>query len=409
LWTGHLCRPKKGALGWENQAGQGHQDHGHCRRPWSSSRLADRKCFAGLSETGHHHAGGADSGRRAKKADGKTIDFTGHPTDTLANARAGDDFGLYYNATDLGAGRRVGMNYWKDTDNQQSVAYYAATYPTLSDAVNDTNVKYIACMDYAPGGGGRFVRFYVFDGTGKQLRGIDSEKQSAETVYIPGVCMVCHGSARVNQTKADVGGQFIAFDTANFTFTKRIEFSYPALTANAARAALPESGILAGNKNVFCSLNDGLLTGKRSMPTDLSSLITNLAKNNASFYAGPAAKVDGFAKNWVTQGAPAATKAAQTKLYTSTYAVSCRSCHSTQREISFPTAAEFLGGLAPEKAEKTMAASIMPQSQRAYSIFWGSHTGAFLNNTLNNAPYNRQQAVISQPASISPDDNPKVK
>src|ERR1700733_5213182 len=39
--------PKKGATRWENQAGQGHQDHGHCRRPWSSSRPADRKRFAG--------------------------------------------------------------------------------------------------------------------------------------------------------------------------------------------------------------------------------------------------------------------------------------------------------------------------------------------------------------------------
>ena len=44
---GTFVPAKKGALGWKNQAWQGHQDHGHCRRPWSSSRLAGGKRFAG--------------------------------------------------------------------------------------------------------------------------------------------------------------------------------------------------------------------------------------------------------------------------------------------------------------------------------------------------------------------------
>lgn len=44
---GTFVPAKKGATGREDQAGQGYQDHGHCRRPWSSSRLADRKRFAG--------------------------------------------------------------------------------------------------------------------------------------------------------------------------------------------------------------------------------------------------------------------------------------------------------------------------------------------------------------------------
>src|SRR5213594_3527684 len=41
---GTFVPPKKEAFGGKNQARQGHQDHGHCRRPRSSSRLADRKC-----------------------------------------------------------------------------------------------------------------------------------------------------------------------------------------------------------------------------------------------------------------------------------------------------------------------------------------------------------------------------
>jgi transposase len=44
---GTFVPAKKGALGWENQTRQGHQDHGHCRRPRSSSRLAGRERYAG--------------------------------------------------------------------------------------------------------------------------------------------------------------------------------------------------------------------------------------------------------------------------------------------------------------------------------------------------------------------------
>ena len=44
---GTFYRPKKGAIGRQHQAGQGHQDHGPCRPPWSSSRPADRKHCAG--------------------------------------------------------------------------------------------------------------------------------------------------------------------------------------------------------------------------------------------------------------------------------------------------------------------------------------------------------------------------
>lgn len=44
---GTFVPAKKGALGGENQARQGHQDHGPSRRPRSSSRPAGRECFAG--------------------------------------------------------------------------------------------------------------------------------------------------------------------------------------------------------------------------------------------------------------------------------------------------------------------------------------------------------------------------
>src|ERR1700690_4268562 len=43
---GTFVPAKKGALGGKNQARPRNQDHGHCRRPWSSSGPADRERFA---------------------------------------------------------------------------------------------------------------------------------------------------------------------------------------------------------------------------------------------------------------------------------------------------------------------------------------------------------------------------
>jgi len=44
--NGTFVPAKKGALCWENQAWQRDQDHGHCRRPWFTSRHSPGKRFA---------------------------------------------------------------------------------------------------------------------------------------------------------------------------------------------------------------------------------------------------------------------------------------------------------------------------------------------------------------------------
>src|SRR5882724_792085 len=41
---GTFVPAKKGALRRKDQAGKGQQDHGYCRRPWSSSRRMHREC-----------------------------------------------------------------------------------------------------------------------------------------------------------------------------------------------------------------------------------------------------------------------------------------------------------------------------------------------------------------------------
>ena len=46
FWMAAFQRPKRGLAGWQDQAWQGRQNHGHWRRKWSSYRLAHRSCFS---------------------------------------------------------------------------------------------------------------------------------------------------------------------------------------------------------------------------------------------------------------------------------------------------------------------------------------------------------------------------
>jgi hypothetical protein len=328
------------------------------------------------------------------------VSFAGNP-DTLANSAGGDDeFALYFNANDLGAGRRMGMKIFKDKDKDgnNSVAYYVATYATLKDAENDQKLKYIVCMEYsldltlsytnanakpkaippatAPL---RYVKFYAFNADGSRSPVVPDEAPVSR--FVPYVCMVCHGgSQRDPTTNADVAGQFTGFDTANYTFSTKATFTHDNLFANAKMGKLPNSGI-NGNKNVFSSLNDGLLTAQsvtKIMPDSLNALVKALIAGNGAATTPPAGWNDATAN--------------ANQLYSNVYAVSCRSCHSTQSAKNWSTAAGFLnkGG--------SSAGGSMPNAQRTYSIFWGSATGHKLD-----------PALLSQPLTLSPDDTPPVK
>jgi hypothetical protein len=354
--------------------------------------------------------------QRGKKNNGE-VSFATNPDDLPNQIKNGgdDEFALYFDANDLGAGQRLGIKInTKTTDTKPSVAYYMASYPTLVDAENDVNLSYIFCIDYAlvPGSANRIIRFYAFDKNGDITSAPVKVSAGSQPRFVPYVCMVCHGG-KANIVppmgiNPDVGGQFIAFDTANYTFSKKGGFTYNSPNArNLATGAnqgnqganpLPNSNIKS--PNVFCSLNDGLLTSSAlptaTMPAGLRTLILNFI-NGEGVFAGPP-------KGWVD---PKGNKATQTALYTTAYAISCRACHATQSRVTWADADDFVADMRVQsKAQNVLggAGTMMPQSQCEFSILWGTATAADLNNQ-----FGRVQNVTSQPVLIAGKNAPPVK
>lgn len=281
-----------------------------------------------------------------------------------------DAFALYFNATELGAGRRMGMK-----TNGNNVAYYVATYASLADAESASKLKYIVCMEYSPHPtiepANGYIKFYAYGKDGTRT-GIVPDEDRHGRRYVPYVCCVCHGggtftpddtlakttnNADVKIRKGYTDGQFIGFDIAGYTFSTVNRFSYTNLAAS----------------NTFTKLNQGLLKSAPIMPGKLlTNLIASLMVNNRNYTVAPS-------PDWETG-------AANVNLYNNTYAVSCRSCHSTQGN-RWGSAAEYkekdtgYGGSPTENTWGTM-----PQPQRTYSVFWGSATASKINTNVFNAP-----------------------
>jgi hypothetical protein len=341
----------------------------------------------------------------------------GWATAGIAANGGANGYGLYFNANDLGAGRRTGMNIFTEgtgTNKGQSVAYYVATYPTLPGAVQDQqsnlvnvpsdtkktgNLKYVVCMEYSlsydtngkPFEGGRYIKFFAFGSDGNRTGIVPNESRSLD-LAVPYLCMNCHGGSgitlhtlNVTNKYGDVKGQFVPFDVANYTFAK----AYP-----------PTS---APNQGAFTKLNQGLLIGQARMPQKtLVPLIKKLIANNN--YTTDSSGLPTWGEN------PDAPTAAETALYNNVYAVSCRSCHVTQCEDSDPTkeraynftsAASFMtdtGNMIGAVPGGTLQSNPnMPHAQRTFGIFWGSSTAQQLKDQgiITGTP-----AVTSQPAQV---------
>ena len=299
---------------------------------------------------------------------------------TGANAGKNDDaFAIYFNATELGAGRRMGMK-----TNGNNVAYYVATYASLADAEAGNNLKYIVCMEYSPHPTieptNGYIKFFAFGKTGART-GVVPDEDRHRATYVPYVCMTCHGggsfrpkptlAATTNSDdaavrKGDVGGQFIGFDIAGYTFSTVNGFNYASLAAS----------------KTFTKLNQGLLNSAPIMPANnlLKNLVGALIVSDRNYTVAPAA-------GWETD-------AASVNLYNKTYAVDCRSCHSTQYTARWSTAAFFQdgenggaqGGRGNGADPTDSTWGIMPQPQRTYAVFWGSATASKLDTNVFNAP-----------------------
>lgn len=315
-----------------------------------------------------------------------------------ANLNALNGYGIYFNANDLGAGRRTGMNLFTDADGKESVAYYVATYFSLAKAAADekaggqaspTNnlLKYIVCMEYSlplKGTnilGSRYMKFFAFDATGKRTGEVPNEAN--QPAYVPFLCMNCHGAGPSENATAtpngNVNGQFVPFDVANYTFSS----AYPPTQAP--------------NSTAFSRLNAGLTTADTSMPLKTLLPLINYLVANGNYTTGTS-----FYNTLRTWPAELNNATAQeTSLYNNVYAISCRSCHVTQPESGYNwlTASGYSSSFsdviaAPNNDLTGTGFTLMPHAQRTFGVFWGSATALQLQTTgiITTTP-----AVISQP------------
>jgi hypothetical protein len=314
-------------------------------------------------------------------------------------------YAVYFNANDLGAGRRMGMKTFTEDDGKASVAYYVATYATLADAVEDekagrqpgnkgSKLKYIVCMEYSrtlnngmPVTPDRYIKFYAYDKLGNRTGMVEDESR-ALSLPVPYVCMVCHGGAtgvalhappprnKMILPHGDVKGKFVPFDRANYTFSSAFPPAKP--------------------HTVFAALNEGLITGQASAdPTALQRLIQKMVLNDG--FTTDTSAMPNWGKN------PNAPTPAEVSLYNDVYAVSCRSCHVTQTgSRNWQTASDFLGDLNSQSRAPATRIPVMPHAQRTYGIYWGSATARWLNDQAPQII--NQPTIVSQPAT-GPDDS----
>lgn len=330
--------------------------------------------------------------------------------------RGDDSYGLYFNANDLGAGRRMGMKIYteSDADSKKSVAYYVATYATLADAESDeaahlqpgdpnSKLKYIVCMEFSlprdknnkQAAGTRYIKFFAFTNNVNAqlgLAGVVPDESRARPFQAPYLCLKCHGGGSPELVDdppefGDVSGQFVPFDIANYTFSSR-------------GANDPFSPNNPAFLSTFNALNKGLLTSQDvapTMPANLAILLNFMVSNNKSYTTAAPPKQGGW--DWSND---------PNDLYNKVYAVSCRSCHVSQTGTrNWATTARFVTGLGRiaggDPTGDLAGMYYMPHAERTFGIYWGSAAAV----QLNTKGIVTQPNVKSQPAIANGVDNTK--
>ncbi|MEJ0089477.1 MAG: hypothetical protein WDM80_07005 [Limisphaerales bacterium] len=261
----------------------------------------------------------------------------------------------YYNVIDLGFARSMAMTVRLGPDGQTNVAYYVTNYRTVEDAIAEKDSIATVAMDYAAltNGESRYTKFYAFgpgaNGVLLPVANLDNVNNGDKP--LPNLCIVCHGGKFVkneggknNPPGGDLEATFLPFDLEAYTFSK-------------ARGIQHDE---------FAKLNLGVLYTK---PTPA---ISNLV---VGWYGGvPGGTRTNFNPNFVPP-----EWSANTTLYRDAFKTSCRGCHISRRPQGtyFNSLASFMKKV--EASETVVENFTMPNSQRTFGIFWGSHTAHVLN------------------------------
>jgi hypothetical protein len=222
-------------------------------------------------------------------------------------------------------------------------------------ALAGNNLVACVAMDYrahaGANGGKPFTRFFIFGPDGSLLPSINLDFESEK--YVPGVCVACHGADHYvgpfpedASGQPDVGGHFLPYDAANFSFS----------SASGLTEAAQEAELRTMNQLVASS------TGATPMAQQLV----------AGWYASGAVHAD---QTWVPDGWRDTT--ANIAYYQNVYARHCRTCHVNMPD-TFPVGADayhfadtVCGGYSGRFRNHTM-----PNSMVTFNRFWlGGGTG----------------------------------
>ena len=290
-----------------------------------------------------------------------------------------DAFAAFFNAGDLGFGRRMIM---KRTG--RDIAYAVGNYATVDDAVADVNPVATVTMEYSPGpaGGQPYIKFYAFedrngDGIQERVRSVDLDGGGRKP--LPALCIVCHGGSPsaldLNGNYPDqgnIGSQFLPFDLESFEYSCETGFSRAEQEAD------------------FKRLNEPIL---ETNPVPATRELIE------GWYGGSTLPLPTQSSDFVPDG-----WSGERDVYRTVIARSCRSCHVSRSApldfARFDDPVNFLGfKQLGTLIRLDIAQGRMPHAKRTFEKFWLStapHQPQVLLEALdrNEPPVGGVQSVL---------------
>ncbi len=290
---------------------------------------------------------------------------------------AEDAHAVYLNGADLNFGRSM----YVKTRSNGDVASYVQNYPTLEDAIHDTNLLATVAMEYrapeddpsAP----KFTTFYVFGATGERLTKIDLDGRGDK--FVPGLCNVCHGgkpklggfhgSLPTYEDQGDTGAKWIPWDLDTYQF-------HPSLTREM-------------QESEFKKLNAAVL---KTNPTSTTKVLIR------GWYGGDGMPTPTFDGDFVPLGWQNTSDGDKSELYLKVVAPSCRACHNQRGTYNNSGHPVFQGELLENSLEFASYSAfksyrdeieslvydqgLMPLARRTYELFWRSTQPKILDDEL---------------------------
>jgi hypothetical protein len=276
---------------------------------------------------------------------------------TAANWGA-DAHALYTNNYDLGFGRDMYTKTGACDPGTASlplsqrvgrcdVASIVVNYSDVEAATKKLNAIVAVAMEYSagPGGGARFVKFYIFvpdrrTGEYKRVLSVNLDRRGEQ--FMPQACVVCHGgtpSATGYPTVAstDVGAVFLPWDLDSFLYSN----TDPGFSNKPRNAALRARFTQAQQEAQFKILNESAYLTYAD-PVGAPGRYALSRELIEKWYGGPGLPNTTFDDRTVPTGwqpgvngnpADAAT------IYTDVFARNCRACHVMHVPVGDPRTA----------------------------------------------------------------------